>query len=318
MSAIPSFAFPDVDASHLADRMDVASSPFQQTDDLDVELDSFRDPSVLEDEMIDYQADIADENDGLMQELPDDEMIDQASTAGHDFDYNMDSFIEQSRDEDEDILYEDDEEPEEIPQQSNNEDTEPPLDVDQDAPIVAEGANDQNTSHEVDDTTILQNDDSTAFEDGNHDGPQDIGRIDHTQDSTNSNPPQFNAQQDAQSSSGHLENSLQTLEQQQESEEEDLLAEGSENVHTDSLEHQQEDNSTVEAAQKIPLVPQEPARTSPAAQPENVQDSNEIPPQQARDVHPVTLVYLEEEMSLFPPMLGDDSTVYFLSDSSCV
>jgi hypothetical protein len=325
MSAIPSFAFPDLDASHLVDRMDVASSPFQPTDDLDVDLDSFRDPSVLEDEMIDYQADVADQNDGLMQELPDDEMVDQASTAGHDFDYNMDSFVEQPRDEDEDILYEDDEEPEEIPRQSNNDDAEPQPDVDQNTPIIAEGANDQNTSNGLGDTTTLQDDDNSAIQDNDHTKPQGssnaIDSLDPTQDSTDSNLPQFDAQQDAQqdaqSSSDHPEQPPQTLEQQQEDEEEeDLLPEDSENVHTDSLDPQQEDNSTVEVAQNDPLVPQETSRASPDAQPENVQDSNEIQTQQARDVHPVTLVYLEEEMSLFPPMLGDDSTVYFLSDSS--
>jgi hypothetical protein len=132
MSAVPSFSFQDMDAPLLDDKMDVASSPFRQPDDLDVDLDSVHDPSVIEslhDDMIDDPVDHASTGPDLMQDLgdeilPDDDMIDDANSLSMienpDADYNMEAFVEEARlieDEDEDILYEDEEETEQTIQQ---------------------------------------------------------------------------------------------------------------------------------------------------------------------------------------------------------
>ncbi|KEF56264.1 uncharacterized protein A1O9_07845 [Exophiala aquamarina CBS 119918] len=277
-----------MDASHLPDIMDVGSSPFQrpEPDDPDVDLDPFRDPSVIEDEMIDYQADLVDQNDGLMQDLPDDDMIDQASTTAHDFDYNMASFVEQLPAEEDDILYEDDEE--------NNDDVEAQPDVDQVEANVA-ATDDQTNPGGLDSINALQNDDELTTQDPTHDKPQDsssaIDNLDHIQDSTDFVPPQLDEEQDAESSSGYPEQISKNSEPQ-------------------------EDNPAPGTGKHEPLIPQDITRDDADAHSEVVHDTNETQIQKTSNVHPVTLVYLEEEMSLFPPMLGDESTVYFLSDPS--
>jgi len=305
-SAIPSFAFPDMNTPQLPDKMDVASSPFPQADYLDVDIDPFRDPSVIEDEMIDYQDDLVDQKDGLMQDQPDDDMIDQASTAPHDFDYNMESFVEQPPPEEDDILYEDDED--------NNDDIGVEPRVDQSV-STAPATDNQPNPDSLNYQDHSQHEDTPAAEELNRDKTQDnsalVHRKDHIEGSTNSHSPQLDEQQHLDSPSGQQEQILGNLEPQEE-----LLLDESEIVEKDFSAQQQEDNYAEQTGHNdSPLLPDTTHAISDAHS-EDVRETNEPKAQKALDVHPVTLVYLEEEMSLFPPTSGDDSSVYFLSDPS--
>lgn len=314
MSAAPSLAFHDMDASHLTDRMDVASSPYQHANDLDVSLDSFREPSVLEDEMIDYEDDLADRNDDL-QDIPvDDDIMDQASTAGHEFDYNMDSSIQQIGNEDEDFLYEDEDELEVIPQQLDQDNPETQPHVDEELVIVSEDADEETIDNAFDENINLQIDDKSGTQAPNLDASQDLtptmDNLAHTQDHSDFDQPQSSAQPP----SAHPE---QTFPEGEEVEEEDLPQRDSGDAEDDTLEYHQENNPTLGVvSQDDALVPEDSAQTTSVAQQEEVQESTDTHTDPTREVHPVTLVYLEEEMSLFPPLMGDDSSVYFLSDPS--
>lgn len=296
--------------------MDVASSPYQRENDIDVELDSFREPSVLEDEMIDYQDDLADQNDAL-QDIPvDDDVMDQASTAGHEFDYNMDSSIQQIGDEDEDFLYEDEEELEAIPQQLEQDNSETQPHVDEEFAIVAEDADDETIDNAFDENINLQIDDDLVTQAPNSDASKvltpTMDNQAYNHDPSDHNPPQSSAQ----SPSAHPERTLPE-EDEEEVEEEDLPQTDSGNVRDDTLELHQENNPPPGAiGQDDAPLPEDSAQTTSDAQHEEVQESTDTHTDPTREVHPVTLVYLEEEMSLFPPLMGDESSVYFLSDPS--
>ncbi|KAL6253058.1 hypothetical protein RBB50_000778 [Rhinocladiella similis] len=279
MATIPSFAFHDVDTPHLADQMDVASSPFRQADDIDIDLDSVRDPSVIgsaNEDMIDDDPGQVDDNDpGFIQHQPeaavaDDDMIDE--TNPEDYDFNMDGDAGEIHvDEDEDILYEEDEvdttiQPE-VDLAQNNIEAEIDL-VDFEIDADAQPQPLQETVAPVQDEQLLPEDALVPSEEVVHEEsepivPQDQN-ADHNQPKTESSVEQL----PAQPSDG---------------------ANRSDTVpHTfEGLESVLQEPEAVEAA------------------------TNEHPP-----LHPVTLNYMDEEMSLFPPMMEDASAVYFLQDST--
>jgi len=321
MSAVPSFAFNDIDASHLPDSMDVASSPYQPPNDIDLDLDPFRDPSVLEDEMIDYQDDLVLQDDGP-QDIPIDDIMDQASNAGHEFDYNMDSSLEQpeqTRDEDDDILYEDEDEPEVIPEDLDHENPDDQPTADQTLEYIAENDAendavgetiddnfDEHVEHQTHDQSTTQVPQPEDFKDASasRDNPA------QAQDNLDLQLPQSTAQPPH----AHPESNLPT---EGESGEPDLLPEDSEYVHLEPQDYLQENDPEPDAVdQNHSPLPHENVITTSDTQHEEAQEPKDTHIDPTREVHPVTLVYLEEEMSLFPPLMGDDSSVYFLSDST--
>lgn len=316
MSAAPTFAFNDVDASQLPDSMDVASSPWIPPNDIDVDLDPFRDPSVLEDEMIDYQDDLDHQDDGP-QDIAVDDVMDEASNAGHELDYNMDSFPEppeQPRDEDEDVLYEDEDEPEVIPQQLDQENPDNQPSIDQEVNFTAEDAVGETIDQELDDNIEEQTDDTPATHGLDTENPKDPSptndNLAHIQDH-----PDFKLTQSAaQSPPTQPEWSFPAGEEAGET---DLLPEDSEYVHLDSPDYQDENDDVRDVVgNNDSLAPHEDPATNVDSPHEEAEESSDTQPSPTREVHPVTLVYLEEEMSLFPPLMGDDSSVYFLSDST--
>lgn len=326
MSAIPSFAFQNVDAPQLDDKMDVASSPFRQPDDIDIDLDSVRDPSVIgsiHDDMIDDEV-VQLGNSGVAQDetdeiLPDDDMFDDTNppltTENADIDYNMDGDGEGVRlDEDEDILYEEEEDmPVEQPAQTVDEAGE--------VTLAEEPQDYQEADDEIDlvdfDEEHAETQQLTTNE-AHVAAKQEIANI------TEPEPETATAVQEPlpevengteQPEAGQQDDGTQDPEQAEEHHEfeDDVHAA---NDGTDEFE------AVVPSAETIPpaigasaLAPQDNVEQQEDTEhhdPEHADKSQEV----QASLHPVTLVYLDDEMSLFPPMLGDASAIYFLQDSS--
>jgi hypothetical protein len=122
MTTIPTFSFPDANTTLPDDQMDLASSPYPRHEDVDIDLESAREPSVagsVLDEMIEDALPPHHQDQDGMQDvfdddllLPDDEMIDESKASvvdDKDIDFNMDNVDEQDLASDEDILYDYDE-----------------------------------------------------------------------------------------------------------------------------------------------------------------------------------------------------------------
>lgn len=284
-----------MDAPHLDDQMDVASSPFRQTDDIDIDLDSVRDPSVMgsvNDDMIDDDPDQMDDNAaGFVQNQPeaavaDDDMIDE--TNEEDFDFSMDGDAGGIHvDEDEDILYEDDVE----------DATQPEGDLAQ---------NDKEVGTEID----LGDFDTDAVTQ-----PQPFQEtVAPVEDE------QLSAEAAPVPSEGIVREEFEsTVEQLGEdvSREKDHVPPEDQSAD----DGQPQNVSGVEEPTPEPADGEDPSAAAPDAfgasesVPQEYEPldatTNEHPP-----LHPVTLNYMDEEMSLFPPMMEDASAVYFLQDST--
>ncbi|KAI1608397.1 hypothetical protein EDD36DRAFT_423299 [Exophiala viscosa] len=327
MTAIPSFVFQDVDAPQLDDKMDVASSPFRQPDDIDIELDSVRDPSVIgsiHDDMIDdesVQLDDSgnnprqDETDGI---LPDDDMFDDTNalltTENADIDYNMDGDGEGVRlDEDEDILYE---EEEDMPLEQPIEITDHAYEItlDEEPPFLEEGGD------EVDLTVLEEH----AEDEQLTTNVAPIGSYQETTDVIEQKPkaavPVQSPLPEVENESARFEDGEQDNGGQDHDQVEDHHESGDDvsaaidgiDTHELAVQPSETVPSTGDALMSASHdnVEQQEDAEHPAA--EHADKSQET----QASLHPVTLVYLDEEMSLFPPMLGDSSAVYFLQDSS--
>lgn len=330
MTAVPSFAFNDMDASNLDDKMDVASSPYRQPDDLDVDLDSIHDPSVigsLQDEMADDPAMTVDSGLQAMQNptddtLADDDMLDdteQYVSAEHpDTDFNMDGFNEELQgDEDDDILYEDEEETRPDTSQNNgavedNNHHELLADINETAPEITlddfeyqpeyNESNDLTTNEpeilptdtgaptgdqmpENNDIPLTQQHESSGITEPNLEAELEEPLLHEDQAGTDAEQPEVGEYPE------QTEPSLEDTRDAHESEETKAIVEATEPTGptvTGTLEEEHHDDAA-----------------------ESHENNDTI-----KSVHPVTLSYLDEDMSLFPPMLGDASSVYFLSDSS--
>ncbi len=289
--------------------MDVASSPFRPADDIDIDLDSIRDPSVVgsvHDEMIDDPTMPADADFDVMQDhfdeaLVDDDMFDdtvQDAPAQHDIDYNMDGpGQELLADEDDDILYED-EEIQPLPPQDGgtveyNENQAPQDYQETAAEALLEALDHQPEPQEQDATTT--NESETLLLAGTVTGVDIADNLE--QDQTLDTIQDHTEEQDQEKTEGdgpaeYLDPPEHTGYDEQFSEHQNDIQEtedGQANaevapVDKETTEAQHEDLAAIDTATKI--------------------------------IHPVTIEYLEDEMSLFPPMLGDASSMYFLSDSS--
>ena len=332
MTAIPSIAFHDIDAPQLDDEMDVASSPCRQPDDIDIDLDSIRDPSVIgsvHDEMIDDFAQPASPGHENMEDLfdenlPDDDMVDDAkqdfSAEQHDTDYNMDTFHEEVHpDEDEDILYEDEEDArpvfhqdEDTAEYHNDQEPQEQQDADADAEVILEEFADR-PEPEQQVSLVTNESESLPFEDA-------IAAVEEIAYS----PEQSrilgtDAPDNTQEYSGDQTEEQAHAREQTERHDEisEYLVQHDENEPGDNtFEHgygtHAEDEATTEAnlsAAQTTAEEHEDQAHEAIAESHEGDSANQT-------VHPVTLVYLDQEMSLFPPMIGDTSSMYYLSDSS--
>ncbi|KAJ9616685.1 hypothetical protein H2200_000404 [Cladophialophora chaetospira] len=322
MTAIPSFAFPDVDASHLDDKMDVASSPFRQADDIDIDLDSVRDPSVIgsvHDEMFDDPIMPADEDLDVMQDhfedaLADDDMIDdttQDASAQQDPDYNMEGSGPVLGDEDEDILYEDEEETKPLPAQNEgtveyNDDQAPQDYQEVAAEVILDELDHNPTPQEPEQDLSATNDsENRHISIGPVTGDQIANNLDQDQS--------LDASQDQVA-----EQNESYLHQQEQLAQDDELVE-----YLEQPEHSIADEESPDRQNKDQDVQDGLAITGPEAEASAGVEESEVQHEHSvvvkdddKTIHPVTVVYLEDEMSLFPPMLGDSSSMYFLSDST--
>ncbi|KIX07944.1 uncharacterized protein Z518_02598 [Rhinocladiella mackenziei CBS 650.93] len=337
MSAIPSLSLQDMDASHLDDKMDVASSPFRPPDDFDVDLDSVRDPSVIEslhDDMVDDPEEPADAGNDLMQDqidenLPDDFMIDEpissAPTRQTDVDYNMDTFIDGTQaDEDEDILYEE-------------EDVEPTIQQGEDTVEVVPDGEQHNYQQDETEVILADFEEQPVPPDETNPAPieEEVGPteqipstvegIEKPKESFDMAPISAGETLDQgveqRAGQGDLEHGPidqgQVARQDYPSLDDDQTEQAETTDHllepqdTDQL--QGDDQQIVGTEMSIPHDTVESAEYSQHEDTEPVGSAHDA---SSQTVHPVTLVYLEEEMSLFPPMVGDGSNIYFLQDSS--
>lgn len=336
MSTLPSFTFQGMDVTRLDDKMDLASSPVQQPDDFDLDLDSVRDPSVIEslhDDMVDYPAETVNTNNDAMQDLDetllDDDMLDEPSAeipSEHpDVDYNMDASLDEAHvDEDEDILYEDEEDDAANTTQEKSEivdlmaDEEPQDYQEVDAEVILaeiEEQPEQQGRNTNEPENFLANKGNEASEDVSRES-----EIIQTSNLEIAEVPLV--------APGGVEED-DDVDEDDEEERQDTLppnhetAEISEQFHlvetgdqpsqsTDASQLEENANVSAEANTLVP----EPATGVPDDHKQVKAEGGDEYKDTAQAVHPVTLVYLEEEMSLFPPMLGDESSVYFLPDST--
>ncbi|OAP56202.1 hypothetical protein AYL99_09381 [Fonsecaea erecta] len=326
MAAIPSFAFPDMDASQLDDKMDVASSPFRQPDDIDIDLDSVRDVSVIgspHDDMVDDPAEPLNTAPDVMEDqldeiLPDDDMNDEQNvsmlTEQADLDYNMDASIEDAQgDEDEDILYEDEEDisaviqDTEVVAEYNATEDQPQVYQEVETDIILEELGDQ--PEQQNPTDIDTNPDKTLAEDASVATPgEDATQVQDVNQVSKAEIP---------------DTSREIVTLQPEADQDPEQAQGEQRDDAAEPLDQHPEAATGEPALSLSESGHPGADTQPTT------EANEVEPQDQHEetvkneddrasptVHPVTLVYLEEEMSLFPPMIGDASSVYFLPDAS--
>ncbi|KIW89910.1 uncharacterized protein Z519_09339 [Cladophialophora bantiana CBS 173.52] len=325
MAAIPSFAFPDVDASQLDDKMDVASSPFRQHDDLDIDLDSIRDPSVVGsplDDMVDDPAGLLNTRPDTMEDQPDETLLDDDMndeqnvsmlTEQPDLDYNMDASIEEAQgDEDEDILYEDDEDigmavpdTEGTAEYDTNKD-QPRAFEEVEANVILEEPADQ--PEQQDHTDIGTN----QFETFSAEAPVPVAE-DAAQDQGETRTSRVGTPGTSQEYPRNQAEEGQAPEREQGEQRDDAAEplEQHQSAEADDHAPQQEEGSRRGADSQATV---ETNESGPKDQRDNTAKTEDE--RAAQTVHPVTLVYLEEEMSLFPPMLGDASSVYFLPDAS--
>ncbi|OCT50134.1 hypothetical protein CLCR_06743 [Cladophialophora carrionii] len=310
-----------MDASHLDDKMDVASSPFRHVDDIDIELDSVREPSVIgsvQDEMIDDAAVAADAVSDVMQDefdeaLADDDMFDdtrQAPPEQQDPDYNMDGSIEEvQRDEDEDILYEDEDDITSGPLQNDA--------------IVEYDSNQTSQGYlEAAAEVILEDLDHQTEPTERHDFPTNESESLPISGSTITGD-QLADNLDQDQSLNVSEEYLGETREEQAHQQHDALPQSPEDPNqVETAEEQTERRGSPEEPHGPRATTQPDESLVPADAGEPGQQQHEESTKSNTDtevpktMHPITLYYLEEEMSLFPPMLGDASSVYFLSDSS--
>ncbi|EXJ83484.1 hypothetical protein A1O1_07107 [Capronia coronata CBS 617.96] len=329
MSAIPSFAFQNMDSSLLDDTMDVASSPFRQPDDLDVELESVREPSIIEslhDDMIDDAVDPAETGSDMMQDqieeiLPDDDMIDDENTAAipetRDEDFNMDAFADGPRvDEDEDILYEDDEDlelPAEQREGSAELKAQQEIQSYQEAEVEVilddvEEQHDEENSH-----NLATNEAEAATRTESSDDIEDPGQVSTTAATTTENPGTDVSQAEAPDGSLSDKQTSEEVRPETSVDQAQEVQVGESYVVSENVEQGLDDAETTEQTRTYDTG-DDPVNA-------DLQQQDTEPPagtqkDTAKAIHPVTLLYLDEEMSLFPPMIGDESSVYFLADSS--
>ncbi|KAK5325837.1 hypothetical protein LTR93_004058 [Exophiala xenobiotica] len=317
MTTIPSFAFQDVDAPHLDDKMDVASSPFRQADDIDIDLDSVRDPSVVgsvNDDMIDDEFAGLDNNEtDLMQDqpeepLPDDDMIDDADPE--DIDFSMDGDNGEAQvDEDEDILYEEEEEIEQTVQATGvpgeiNLDEEPQNHEELGTEVDLVGSAEV---PEAQDTMAGETDVEPAL--GATGSTHEESEISEDIQATAANVVREMSESPAAQARQAVITQQEELGQQVDAEDDFHLPTKAEVKQSPAgSEHaEQYSESVSHAVDPSALVSKELEASGQVEEPHV---------NQAQGLHPVTLVYLDEEMSLFPPLIGDASAIYFLQDPS--
>ncbi len=306
-----------MDAPHLDDKMDVASSPFRQADDIDIDLDSVRDPSVVgsvNDDMIDDEFAGLDNNEtDLMQDqpeepLPEDDMVDD--TNPDDIDYNMDGDNDEAQvDEDEDILYEEEEDIEQTVQATGvsgeiNLDEEPRsykvVGAEVDLVGFAEGPEAQVTM--AGEAHVEPASGATASTHEEEEIPEDVQATAADTVRKTSEPP---AVQAGQAAVTPQEESLQQVHVEHDSH---LPTEAEAKQSPAGSEHVEQYSESVSHAVDASASVSKELEAS-----EQVEEPHVTP---AQGLHPVTLVYLDEEMSLFPPLIGDASAIYFLQDPS--
>ena len=327
MAAIPTLAFPDAEeATNFDEKMDVASSPFRQADDIDIDFDPVRDPSVagsVLDEMVDDTAMPTDAGLEFMQDqfdetFADDYMYDdtkQDAPEARDDDHNMGQLQETHDDEDEDILYEDEDE----------------LRTASAQPIEPEKFNDND---------VVQESHEGANANISHEGLDRLSERQQYDPATTNEPESFDFDENTYPSE-ELAESLEQATHPEDQILDTLKGNNSEGAEQDYLEPElpekdieiaedpehyeegvsgQQSLKTEEQIQENETI-REP-QNSKHPEYEVVKDHPEEPTKSTDPdnpsslVHPVTIVYLEDEMSLFPPLLADASSVYFLSDSS--
>jgi hypothetical protein len=321
MTAIPTFAFSGMEASNIDDKMDVASSPYRQADDIDIDLDSVREPSVMgsaRDEMLDdpesFEEPPAQAADSRADyALDDDLMLDDSR---QDTDWNMEGDAEGlGNHPEEDILYEDDE---------NGSRTPIPVDL----------TNEYPNDHLQPDYDEFETDD-VSYEPEHHTEPEETAAPDpnHPDNAIPLESGGSAAQTASNEARKSEEENLDLYDEFPQEQNDEATLQDQHKPQPGTGTNEQSD--TVEADQ--PFQAQVAAATEamehpPESDPVNSTDANssarpaEWQQQEsttggnggnvAKTVHPVTLYYLEEEMSLFPPMLGDATSVYFLSDPS--
>ncbi|KIW19044.1 hypothetical protein PV08_03334 [Exophiala spinifera] len=299
MTTIPSVAFHDMDAPHLDDQMDVASSPFRQVDDIDIDLDSVRDPSVIgsvNDDMVDDDRVQLDNHDtGFVQTqaevaVADDDMIDE--TNPEDLDFNMDGDAgDIPVDEDEDILYEEEEVDTSIQPEGDVARTniEAVAEVDL-VDFETDAASQPQPFHETEETFLPVEDEQSLPED----------TLIHSEENVQEDS-ELILEQVGQDVSGEKDH---TLPQEQTAGDYQTQAKSSvEHLPNESADGRDQSDTAPHTVDGSDSVPQEYEAVEAA--------TNDHPPP-----HPVTLNYMDEEMSLFPPMMEDASAVYFLQDST--
>jgi len=341
MSAIPSFVFHDVDASTLDDKMDLTSSPFRPTDDVDLELDSVRDASEAEsmhDSMVDDRTEPVNllSHDPMQSEFEvvhDDDMVDDGGPGPDGADYNMDAYPDNGNaDEDEEILYEEEEDVTVMLDDHKDDDVDiatqqqqqqqQPLDMEPLETIDSTQNKPEKTQEHYDEqnNNTLASDGWEAptreMEPSSAEADHNVQLHEEAPSATEVNEPGLDLTTDAAAieQSGELHKDGPSPKD---------FHNDTDRSHADdvaSRAHQDDENgaprpeiedSLREGATPLPhhQLPEEPVE-----EPRRLDDATAPAPDLS--LHPVKLVYLGEEMSLFPPSQDDESSTFFLSDAS--
>jgi hypothetical protein len=318
MTAIPSISFHDMESLQHDDTMDLASSPYQQADDLDFDLDPMREPSAepnlesMFDENFDTPRAHSDTMEDEPTELHDDDMIDE-DTIIHDprnenYDINMEA-LPQNREhlgEDEDILYEEEEETADVSITiAEGKDAEVAevsetsaanlKDVDQD--ILSEQEQNDETDHHIGSPTMQ------IFEKPGESHAQAEENDTITDEASGSSTEQAAPQastdaiQDSENASADLESDA-------------FPKDPSGQISNDNNNQGNEESQNPEQTSKTENDKADD-RTALSTDAQNTTTAvNEM------YLHPVKVIYQDSEICLFPPTHDDNSETFFLSDIS--
>ncbi|KAJ9664736.1 hypothetical protein H2198_000082 [Neophaeococcomyces mojaviensis] len=311
MATIQSFA--NLNAEATEDQMEMGISPYAQLDDIDFDLDDNREPSIADNSMI-------DENTETVPAGTQDDTMQDGTNEIDILDLEDDLIM----DPEEDVFNDDDNEkshvsmPEHpVPASLNVEDVtavvehvevEDSKNEDgQDAPteeellLEEEDTNDQDTNHNIDLTVDIDSHEADQITGDIIDSIQVAGgEIEQSTTDTVDLAP--DAASNTNIEPGHPEPILYNDSKPQSKADE---ANTIESAH-EAISYNSQQNEHDDLTQQPPeILPDEPHAE---------QDRSPFQESAATTLHPITLRYQGQDMSLFPPLEEDDSTTYFLED----
>lgn len=326
-----------MDVPNPDDKMEVGTSPFPHVEDIDFDLDPVREQSMdrsMADESEAVGKSVDDAGNSVNFYGNDDDMIEdemlQDQYTGEATDMSMETYIQHdSSAQDEEILYDyeatgslemtntQDEELEQLETESYEE---PGMVSEETGDKTQElNSNDQNDGiTKVDSTTVATDNQVSGFDDEvtnpvvddfDNNVQDNVAAetkvLDFAVEEAAAEDAEKGTAQDATATTAESASTFATEE----------LSE-SNAIHRGGASSQQEPSQSDRKSQEQQPVQIEPAIAQDSAAESSAYNQPSLIAEAPGSLHPVTISYLGQDMSLFPPMVSDTSATFFLSDST--